>query len=283
MRYKGRLVIDAASSLAFEVIGPSDAPPIVFLHGGGASGWMWQPVIAHLPDYLCYTPDLPEQGKSQHTAAFSMESAADAAAALIGSQIPAGKAHVVGLSEGAQVLVALLARHPQVVTSAFISSALLRPLPGMGWLTPKLLSFTYRTSVAPFRQWDAWIRLNMKYSAGIPDLYFPQFKREFQSMTESGFVHMMMANQRFRLPDHLAQAAVPSLIIAGQHEYAVMKQSARDLAAALPHARACLLDLGEGSSLAKEHNWALTAPDLFAAALRAWLEHQPLPQQLKFV
>jgi len=33
--------------------------------------------------------------------------------------------------------------------------------------------------------------------------------------------------------------------------------------------------------MAKEHNWALTAPELFAATVRAWIENQPLPIEIE--
>ena len=59
-----------------------------------------------------------------------------------------------------------------------------------------------------------------------------------------------------------------------------MKQSARDLAAALPNAKAVQVSLGKAGTLASEHNWALTAPLLFAQTVRAWIEDLPLPEAL---
>lgn len=44
--------------------GPSDAPVIVFLPGGGMSGWSWLPQVKRLPDYRCIVPDLPGHGQS---------------------------------------------------------------------------------------------------------------------------------------------------------------------------------------------------------------------------
>jgi pimeloyl-ACP methyl ester carboxylesterase len=91
----------------------------------------------------------------------------------------------------------------------------------------------------------------------------------------------MVANQSFRLPPGLERATAPTLVIAGQKEYAGMKQSVRDLVAALPHARGGYLDLGKKASTAQEHNWALTAPELFAQTVRAWIEDSPLPSQIE--
>ena len=91
---------------------------------------------------------------------------------------------------------------------------------------------------------------------------------------------MMVTNLRFRLPSGLEKANVPVLVVVGKKEYKQMQDSGRDLLKALPHAKGVMVTLGPGSSLAKEHNWALTAPDFFTATLRAWVEDQPLPAGL---
>jgi len=270
------------ASLAFQTFGLNNAPTIVFLHGGGVGGWMWQPVIKHLPEYRCLAPDQPEHGGSRQIGPFSMELSAEKVAELIRDQAHGGKAYVVGLSEGAQITVQLLVTVPERVEKAIVSSALLRSVPGLGWASSHaLLAWTYRLTVAPFINSDWWIRLNMKYAAGVPDEFYSDFKKDFRHMTESEFVNLMVANQRFRLPDGLEKVAAPTLVIAGQKEYAAMKQSVRDLVAALPCAKGGLLNLGKSSSMAKEHNWALTAPELFAQTVRAWIEENPLPQEIE--
>jgi pimeloyl-ACP methyl ester carboxylesterase len=265
-------------ALAFQAFGTNNATTIVFLHGGGAGWWMWEPVIKLLPQYHCIPPDQPEHGESLDIKPFSMALAAEKTAELIRTQAHGGKAIVVGLSEGAQIAVQLLATAPDVVEKTLISSALLRPIPGLGWInSPALLGWSYRMAIPPFRNVDWWIRLNMKYSAGVPDQFFPQFKKDFQTMTEGEFVNLMVANQTFRLPGGLDKANASTLVIAGKKEYGAMKQSVRDLVAALPNARGGFINLGKKSTLASEHNWALTAPDQFAATVRAWVEGTALP------
>lgn len=146
--------MESSTSLYVRSSGPAGAPVIVFLHGGGSSSWMWQPVIDLLPQYHCLAPDLPEHGQSRAVGPFSMELAADKVTDIIRAN--GGRAVVVGLSEGAQVLVQLLASAPELVERAFISSALLRPLPGMGWFSsPGLIRWMYRLSVTPFQNNDA--------------------------------------------------------------------------------------------------------------------------------
>ncbi len=274
--------MSSSTNLAFRTYGTKNTTSIVFLHGGGAGGWMWEPVIEHLPEYHCIAPDQPETGGSRDIQPFSMALAAEKTAELIRTQAHGGKAIVVGLSEGAQVAVQLLATAPEVVEKAIITSALLRPIAGLGWLnSPVLLGWLYRVSIPPFRNADWWIRLNMKYAAGVPNDYFPQFKKTFQTIKESEFVNMLIANQTFRLPAGLDKATASTLVLAGKKEYPGMKQSARDLVAALPNARGGWINLAGTSMLASQHNWALTAPDLFAATVRAWIEGKPLPAEIE--
>lgn len=269
------------NGLHVDAYGPKNAPLILFLHGGGAGAWSWEPVIERLGEFRCLAPDMPEHGRSTAVGPFSIPGAAACMAELIRSQAPDEKVHVVGLSEGAQVVVAMLANCPELIASAVISSALLRPLPGAWMMTPGVIRWTFRLSVPPFRNNDWWIRLNMKYAAGVPEAYFAQFKRDFQAMSEDGFTHLMVENQRFRLPQGLEKAALPVLVLAGRKEYGAMRQSACDLSAALPQATMRIIDLGEGSSLAQEHNWCLHAPDKFAETVRAWVNQETIPVYLR--
>jgi len=167
------------------------------------------------------------------------------------------------------------------VESAILSSALVRPIPGSALITPRIVGWSYRWFAAPFKNNDWWVRLNMKYAAGVPEKYFQEFRRSFQGLNESGFTNLMIENQRFRIPAGLERIQVPTLIVCGQNEYAAMQQSARDLAGALPNARAYTIHHPGRLSLAEEHNWNMTAPDLFTAMLRAWLNGQPLPGELQ--
>jgi pimeloyl-ACP methyl ester carboxylesterase len=89
---------------------------------------------------------------------------------------------------------------------------------------------------------------------------------------------MILENQRFRIPPGLDRVQVPALIIAGQHEFPIVRQSAHELAATLPAAQGYLVDFSKRA--AEEHGWNLHRPDLFNAVTRAWLTDQPLPAGL---
>lgn len=270
-------------SLYYQEFGAEAAPTIVFIHAGGVSGWMWQPQIERLQSYHCLVPDLPEQGQSLNTPPFTIQSSAALIADLIRAKGHGGKAHVVGLSVGAQVALALLNLAPELVDRAIISSALVRPLPGSSMMTSSLIALSYRWFIAPFKHSEWWIRLNMNYSAGIPETYYSAFRQSFQATTESGFTNLMVENQRFRLPTGLKRVNVPTLVVAGKREKAPIRQSVLDIAAALPAGRAYEVHHTRKLSGAEEHNWSLTEPELFTQTVIAWVNDQPLPQVLRAV
>jgi pimeloyl-ACP methyl ester carboxylesterase len=270
-------------ALYVEEHGPSDAATIVFVHGGGGAGWMWKPQVAALEgDFHLLVPDMPEQGRSTDAGPFTIPAAASQVAELIRTRAHRGVAHVVGLSEGAQVVVQLLADAPEVVASAIASSALVLPIKGAGWASnPGVLGFTYATSIAPLRNNDWWIRTNMRSSAGVPDAYFEDFRETFRTLSKSGFVHLMVANQEFRLPSGLDRVTARVLAVCGHGEYEVMRRSTADVAAAIPGAQACEVFHAGKMSLAQEHNWNMTTPELFTEMVRAWIAGSPLPEAIR--
>jgi len=247
--------------------GPSTAPTLVFLHGGGVGGWMWEPQVAELSsEYHCLVPDLPEQGKSWKIGPFSISDAARRVADLIRTKAHDGKAHVVGLSLGAQTQVELLSRNPELVDHAIVNSASLRSIPGIG-MTNMLVKM-----YSPFKNTEFLIRANMK-SLGVPEQYFPQFREDTRQITTAALNHVLIANANYRLPSNLDKATSPVLVVIGQKEYKIMYQSARDLVQALPNAKGYV---AQGRS----HNWSLESPELYAQMIRAWLTDQPLPPEL---
>ena len=267
------------ADLSVRECGPTTAPTICFLHGGGVSGWMWRPQVEALQDtYHCLIPDLPEHGRSAAVRPFTIADTARRIAELIHERAHGGHAHVIGLSEGAQITVQLLSSAAAVVDHAIISSALVHPLPGIGLLGPRAFALTFTLLVAPFQGSDAYVRFNMRYGAAIPDQYFAEVREDIRRMTSASFAHMMLENQRFRMPPGLGQVQVPALVVAGRHELPIMRRSARDLAATLPAGQGYLVAFSKRT--AEEHSWNLHRPDLFNAVTCAWFTEQPLPAGL---
>jgi pimeloyl-ACP methyl ester carboxylesterase len=112
--------------LYFREIGRNNNETIVFLHAGMSSGWMWDKLVESLKNYHCLIPDLPEHGKSISIKPFTMKKAANEVIDIIRERAHGKKAHIVGLSLGAQVTVQILGTAPEVVDHAVITGTLAR-------------------------------------------------------------------------------------------------------------------------------------------------------------
>jgi pimeloyl-ACP methyl ester carboxylesterase len=249
----------------------SAAPTIVLLHGGGVGGWSWRPVAERLDDYHLLIPDLPGQGRSGTEGPFTFDRAVTLVAGLIRDRAHGGKAHMAGLSLGAQTLVQLLADAPDMLLSAFASGTLVRRLPGAGLVRPMLWLY------APLKNLPALIRANMR-SLGIPMEYYAEFAADTRGATTDALASILSANMSFGLPAELnnirSTLSVPrTLVTVGQREYGIMQRSARDLVARLPRGQGYIVR-GAG------HNWPVAAPELYARTLRAWITGAPLPAEL---
>lgn len=252
--------------LSIKETGPANAPTIVFLHGGGVSSWMWEPQIERLGDYHCLVPDLPEHGQSAGVKPFSILDTVARVNELIRRRAHGKRAHVVGLSLGGQITAALLAVAPEVVDHALLSGTLVRPVPGVRLVNALVKLYK------PFKDLDFMIRANMQ-PLGLPEKYFAQVKEDTRLMTADGLAHVFTENMRFSPPSGLSRANVPTLVMAGQKEYDVMRKSACDLVKMMPKAKAYLApNVG--------HAWNIQNPELFNRTLRAWMTDQPLPPEL---
>ena len=247
--------------------GPAGAPTIVLLHGAGVGGWMWRDTMATLSEVHLLIPDMPEQGKSQDAGLFSIAGTARLVADLIAERAHGGKAFVAGLSLGAQVTVALLGSRPGVVLGAFASGTLVRPIAGVGLVNAMLPLYM------PMRNARWLVRANMK-TLEVPDKFESDFARETAALTTASYRRMTIENATFRVPPGLGSVTCPVLITVGEREMKVMKESAHDLVAATPLARAFIV-AGHG------HNWPVQDPDLYAQVVRAWMSNGLLPDKLR--
>ena len=89
---------------------------------------MWRDHMDRLAsEFHCLAPDLPGFGRSNRLAPISLSQTADLVAELIAARVPARRAHVVGLSYGGSVVLALLDRHPEVLERVVIDGACVLP------------------------------------------------------------------------------------------------------------------------------------------------------------
>ncbi len=252
---------------------------IIFLHGGGIGSWMWDPQVRFFTDYHCIVPDLPSHGRSADIRLVSVPACAENIAAIISRKAHNGKAHVVGLSLGGQIAVALLDLAPEVIDHAVVSSALLLESKQKLFYWPGVIRFLFRYGFEPFKQSRSYFWFNMMLRPTVPMEYFEKVYEDNQSYSADTFMEIFSANQEFRLPSDLEKVEVPTLIAVGKKELSAVKKSTVKLVAILPKSKGIIVDPEGKLSIGYEHAWNLNLPALFNRTVRAWLKDRILPDE----
>ena len=246
-----------------QTAGDENAPAIVFLHGGGLSSKQWQPQISSLAArFYCIAPDLPEQGASADLKPFTLQDAARRVVSLI-QELPARKAHVVGLSLGGAVALEVARTAPEAVDHLMVSGTAAGLGKWLGAITiasagmyrwfsqERLLSMTFKQFNIP-----------QVYQAGLRDDLLKSFDVEFTR-------HFTEALMQITLP-----VRAKALVMVGERETVVAKRDARKLATTIAGARGIVVPkVG--------HVWNLEAADLFNRVVEAFLTDAPLPADVR--
>ena len=115
----------AFGRIALEIDG--DGPPILFLHGLGATSSSFQPLLDGLGGFRCIRPDLPGAGRSPlPQAPLTIEALVEAALA-IARAVAGGPAHLVRHSMGALIALNVAAAAPEMVASLTLFGPIAEP------------------------------------------------------------------------------------------------------------------------------------------------------------
>lgn len=253
-------------SLTVSESGTKGAPTIVFMHGAGLSGWMWQAQIDTLQDFHCLNIDLPGHGKSNHIPWVSMADTANQVAALIHDRATNQKAHVVGLSLGAYVTTALLANHTACVDRAVISGMTAFPLPRATLMKMQMFFMSYLMQ-------NPWFIKQQARMLQMPEDVIPYYFESMRAMSRQTFMQIFNELLYYRLPANLNRAQVSTLVTAGSLEMPLILESIPEITRSLPRAESRLAEGGH-------HGWNGEAPELFSSMIRAWITETPLPEGL---
>jgi pimeloyl-ACP methyl ester carboxylesterase len=136
-----------AAPVHWDVTGPADAAPIVFVHGAMMGRSVWRPQIDALADrYRCISVDLPGHG-TQRDNAFSIDEAAAGVIKAI-DEAAGGRAIVVGLSLGGYIAMTVAGRHPERVRGLVIAGSTREPA-GVSRLAFQLYGWGLRLAPQP--------------------------------------------------------------------------------------------------------------------------------------
>ena len=237
---------------------PDADESVLFLHGGSVAGWSWTEQAEALPDHHALIPDLPGFGASARHPWTDLATTADELADLVRERAHGGKTHVVGLSLGGVVGVALAARHPDVIRSVFVTGAILRGVRGLTrwaglaqiplWGSPLYWKLTAKAYRIPPDAVDLFVATGLGIDRGSVQRLVPQL---YDGVSAAEL-------------DGLRRLTAPILAIVGEKESRILRDALDEVTSRVPHAVARLAP-------GMHHIWDVEDPDLFHTTLAHWL------------
>ena len=213
---------DAEHSHGMHVVhdGPREAPPLLLIHGSGASGASWGPVAGALAGHHhVIRVDLPGCGQSPPAPSYDVPEQAGRVAVLLDGL---GLQHVTlaGHSSGGYVATALAEQRPDLAGPL----ALISTGPSLDALLPQ--PFILRALLAPPlgpllwpRRPDAMIRKGISATTARPVDIPGDAVADLRNITYRAFRKVLRCNAAYiaerSVPERLADLDVPVLVIFG--------------------------------------------------------------------
>jgi len=228
---------------------------IVWLHGAGITGWMWDKQVADITEHHSIVVDLPGHGASHGIHWVSLDETADLVADVIRTRAHGEKAVIVGLSMGGDIALRLLARHPELVRCAVLTGMVAKPIGGaILWMQRAFAPLASR----PFfhRASAASMKLSPERTAEYLATMPPLRTEDYRAIVTEIFRGVSL--------DGLETVTVPTLAMAGAKEPKAARDSTAIIAHRMPGATA-RIEPGVG------HTWNIEAPGRFTATVRDWI------------
>jgi pimeloyl-ACP methyl ester carboxylesterase len=249
----------------YEAYGNKNAPLIVFLHGGGVSGWMWDKQVKHFSEYHCIVPNIQING---NCSPFSIHRYAEEMVDLIREKANGRCITIVGFSLGAQIALEITSLAPELISYAFINSALVRPMP----VTKIIIKPTIKlTSWLTKNRWFSKLQAKELY---IDEVYFEQYYKDTKHMKSKSIINMLEENLSYKLSTNFRNCNVKLLVTVGEMEKQIMKKSLTKILESNAEAKGVVIpNVGHGFSFAYPH--------LFNQTIEAWINDRDLPNELR--
>ena len=242
----------------YKEYGDKEGPLLLFIHGGGVGGWMWDKQVAYFMEYHCLVPTLQGHGERSVESSFTVKSNAQEIIELIEEHKRGRDVHLIGFSIGAQIALEILSLAPTLVQSAIINSALVLPMKMTSrFIAPsiKLTSFLIKNR--------AFSRIQAK-ELYIDEHYFEQYYEDSVNMRIDTLIAVLKENMAYDLPANIAESTARILVTVGDKEKGMMKKSALKIAESHPNCSSIIISqVGHGFSFAQ--------PERFNQLVEEWL------------
>jgi pimeloyl-ACP methyl ester carboxylesterase len=152
------------------------------------------------------------------------------------------------------------------VDHVIVDGAGVQPIPGLPFM-----KVGFRL-MQPFMHSEFVIR-TIAGMTKIPAEDYEDFKKGMLSMSPSSFTRSFLQANSMRIPSGMENVVSRVLLVAGEREPQAVRQSQASLARLLPNAENYVAP-------SMGHGWLAEAPDLHFRMVRAWLQNEPLPEEL---
>lgn len=229
--------------------------PILFIHGIGASRWMWWQQEKAFSDYPIILVDLPGHGKSVSVPWASLTDATD----LIAREVLGNRAvHVVGISLGGHVALELAKRYPEKILSAFISGIT---------ATPMRFQFFYKIQFRIVQRGihnDRYLHKIAREYYHLPPNKVSDFITNYRLLTSETYETIWTEIMQFRLDQSYGKITAPCLFAAGDQESHGILEAVKIAPEFIPNSVGRLIP-------GAQHAWPVQKAHEFNQLLRAWL------------
>ncbi|MGY1684622.1 alpha/beta fold hydrolase [Geodermatophilus sp. SYSU D00867] len=268
VRTESRLTTTSRDGTRIAYWRTGQGPALVLVHGATADHTRWETVLPLLePHVTVYAMDRRGRGGSGDAAGYRIEEEGADVAAVVEAVATAtgGPVDVLGHSYGGLCLLEALTRTRRIRRAVLYEA-------GAGVPTPPGLTDELAASLAADRREEVVTRL-LTVAAGVSAGQLARMRLLPSWPNRVAAAHTVVrevrAHDAYRLrPERFAALSVPTLLLLGSDSPPPEAESTATVAAALPGARIVSL-AGQG------HVAMLTAPDLFASAVLAFVSGGP--------
>lgn len=238
-------------SIYYEISGPGDAPVLVLSNGIMMSTASWALQNSVLNQHLrVLLYDCRGMGKSDHPdGSYSMELHVDDLAALLKSlAIP--KAHIAGISYGAEISMTFAIRYPEMTDSLIV-------IDGVSEIHPLLRAQTYPWLIAAERN-DPKLLLETSYHMNFSEewikanrVFIDSSVDRFAQLDLDAFSRLMEAFYQVDLTEDLSKISAPTLVIVGEKDLIKGREFAEIITQEIPGSEFVVVP-GAGHALSLE-------------------------------
>lgn len=248
--------------MQYQEFGSTEKETILLLHGGGLSWWNYREAASLLEDsYHVILPILNGHAGCDHPFT-SIEENAHEIIAWIDAHYGGSVLLIGGLSLGAQILLEILAQHPDICSYALIESASVIPSRLTNALIGPAFGSTYRLI-----QNKTFARLQFRQLRIQPSL-FEDYYRDTSRIRKSDMIAFMKANTAYRLKESLRGLSAKTHVYYGSKETRGIRRSAEEIAGMLT---GCSLHCLQGFY---HGDFSLNHADMYAETVRQILNEE---------